>query len=115
MKIPKEIFSEEDWRLGEVETSFCGTLTLCRIHSEPYRTMVLNAITDYGLEVPYENNGYQMRPVETGDKVNFEVFAKSALEENLWVKIGEVNWQDGLEEKAIFTLSRIRIKYTKKK
>ena len=56
-----------------------------------------------------------MRPVETGDKFYFEVFAKSALEENLWVKIGEVNWQDGLEEKAIFTLSRIRIKYTKKK
>ena len=113
MKIPKAIYSEEGWALGDVESSPCGSMIVLHLRTEPYRTMVLNAITDYALLTPYEEDGYRMQVVNDVDNPHFDVMAKSALQANLWTKIGEVKWEEIPEEKAIFRLSRIRVKYNK--
>lgn len=108
---PKLVFSEEARPIGQVEASPCGSLIVLYISNEPYRTMVINALNDYALYAPYAPNGYRLRLVETVEKSYYEVLAKSYLEETLWVKIGEVHQEDG--EKAIFSLSRIRVNYNK--
>lgn len=108
--IPKFVFSEENRPLGSVETSPCGCLKVLYITKEPYRTMVMNAMTDYALYAPYEANGYRLRAVETVENPCFEVLAKSYLQEDLWIKVGEVSFR-AEDNRAIFTLSRIRVKY----
>lgn len=115
MKFPEVVYSEEGWVLGEVKTSPCSCLSVLYLRTEPYKTMVFNAMTDYALEAPYEENGYRLASVSDVDKSFFEVLAKSVLEEDLWVKIGEVHWSDDLEEKAVFILGRIRVNYTRNK
>lgn len=111
MTQPKFVYSEENRLIGPVELSACKCLKVLYIKYEPYRTMLLNALNDYALYAPYAPDGYRLNLVETVEKSYYEVLAKSYLEEELWVKVGEVikneeaNWQ--------FSLSRIRVKYTK--
>lgn len=114
--IPEAIYSEEGRLIGLTQSSACGCLTRVSIHVEPYRTMVLNTLTDYALVCPYDEGCYRFDPVIPESETEAPYFilrAKSALDETIWVTIGEAHKNE--MGQYIFSLVRIRPQYKRTK
>lgn len=107
------IYSDRGTVIGATRRSPCGCTQEAIIASEPWRTQLVNMCDDYALTPPYEGGAWRL--VEDSSKsaddsaARWELWAKSLLEEGLWVPVAEL--VEDAQGRAVLGLLRVRPQY----
>jgi hypothetical protein len=108
-----EIYSDRGTVIGATRRSPCGCTQEAVIVREPWRTQLVNMCDDYALTPPYEGGAWRLVEDAGGSGPDqaprWELWAKSLLEEGLWVPVAELVEDEA--GRAVLGLLRVRPRY----